>query len=68
MGVNRLYVLIYPNQEESVKRFNGKKHYLAKGVIKSYNVVISGKTFMTKQLKLMQNYMKQIRKFTTEQS
>ena len=33
--VNRFYVLIYSNQDERVKRFNGKKRYLRKGIIKN---------------------------------
>ena len=38
-GVKKLFALIYPNQNDSVKRFNGKKYYLAKGVIKNYIVI-----------------------------
>ena len=39
VGVKKLFALIYPNQNDSVKRFNGKKYYLAKGVIKNYIVI-----------------------------
>ena len=45
VGVNRPFVLIYPNQDDSVKRFYGKKYYLPKGVIKNHNVIINGKDF-----------------------
>ena len=39
VGVNRQFLLIYLNQNDSVKRSNVKKHYLAKGIIKSYKVM-----------------------------
>ena len=45
LGVKRLFVLIYPNQNDSVKRFNIKRYYLPKGIIKNYNVIISGRNF-----------------------
>ena len=43
--VNGLYVLIYPNQNDSVKRFNGKMYYSPKGTIKNYNIFNNGKNF-----------------------
>ena len=39
VGVNRQFLLIYLNQNDSVKRSNVKKYYLAKGVIMSYKVM-----------------------------
>ena len=30
VGVNILFILIYPNQDGNVKRYNGKKCYLPK--------------------------------------
>ena len=47
VGVNRLLVLIYPNQDNRVKRFNGKKYCLPKCIIQTYNVIMNEKTFMT---------------------
>ena len=45
LEVNRLFILIYTNQDDSVKRFNAKKYYLPKSIIKNYNAIINGKTF-----------------------
>ena len=45
VGVNRLFILINPNQNNSVKKFNVKNYYLPKGIIKNYNVIINGKSF-----------------------
>ena len=39
LWVNRQFLLIYLNQNDSVKGSNVKKHYLAKGIIKSYKVI-----------------------------
>ena len=44
-GVNRLFVLIYSNQDENAERFKGKRYYLPKGVINNYNVIINAKKF-----------------------
>ena len=43
--VNRLFVLVYTNHGNNAKRFNARKYYLPKGIIKNYNVVINGKNF-----------------------
>ena len=45
VGVNRLFVLIYLNQDENAERFKGKRYYLPKGVINNYNVIINEKKF-----------------------
>ena len=44
-GVNRLFVLIYSNQDNNSKRFKAKRYYLLKGIINNYNVIINGKNF-----------------------
>ena len=49
-GVNRLFVLAYTNETNKAKRFNARKYYLSKGIIKNYNVIINGKKLMIKQL------------------
>ena len=47
VGVNRLFVLVHLKEDDNVKRFKAKRHYLPKGIIKKYyNVIIIGKTFM----------------------
>ena len=43
--VNRLFVLIYPNQAGNVNRFNGKKYYLPKSIIRNYNIIANRKNF-----------------------
>ena len=43
---NRLFVLVYINHANNVKRFNARKYYLRKGIIKNYNVIINGKKLM----------------------
>ena len=48
--VNRLFVLVYSNQDDNSKRYKAKRYYLPKGIIKNYSVIIDGKTFMTDQL------------------
>ena len=45
-GVNRLFVLTYPNQNNNVKRFNTQKHYLPKSIIKNYDVISNGKRLL----------------------
>ena len=37
VGVNILFALINSNQNDRFKRFNGKKYYLIKGIIKNGN-------------------------------
>ena len=38
-----MFVLVYANEGVNAKIFNARKYYLPKGIIKSYNVIISGK-------------------------
>ena len=45
VGVNRLFVLVYLNQENDSKRFKAKKYYVPKGVVYIYNVIINGRNF-----------------------
>ena len=45
VGVNKLFVLVYTNQDANAKRFNARKYYLSKGIINNYNVIINGKNF-----------------------
>ena len=41
---------VYLNRNNDVERFKTRRYYLSKGIIVNYNVIINGKTFMTKQL------------------
>ena len=43
--VNRLFVLVYSNEDDDSERFKAKRYYLSKGRIKNYIVIINGKNF-----------------------
>ena len=43
--VNRLFVVVYRNEPNNSKRFNARKYYLSKVIIKNYSVIIIGKNF-----------------------
>ena len=46
VGINRLFVLVYTNQDGASKIFKTGRYYRPKGIIKNYNVVIiNGKNF-----------------------
>ena len=45
VGVNRLFVLVYSNEDAAFKRFKAKKCYLPKIIINDYSVIINGKNF-----------------------
>ena len=45
VGVNRLFVLFYSNEDDNAKRFKAGKYYLPKGIIDNYNFIINGKNF-----------------------
>ena len=67
MAVIRLLVLIYPNQGDSVNRFNAKKHYLPKYIIKTYNVIINKKNFYKQAIDSDIKRYEEIRKLTAGQ-
>ena len=45
VGINRLFVLVYLNEDSDPKRFKARRYYLPKDIIKNYNVIINGKNF-----------------------
>ena len=45
LELNRLFVLVYSNEDVDSKRFKAKSCYLPKSIIKNYNVIINGKNF-----------------------
>ena len=51
--VNRFFVLVSSIQGNNTKRFETERYYLSKSTIKNRNIIINGKTFMTKQLILI---------------
>ena len=67
VGFNRLLVLIYPDQNNSVKRFNTKKYYLPKGIVKDYTSTAKGKNFYDKPIDSDIKRYEEIRKVTTRQ-
>ena len=67
LGVNRLFVLVYSNEDVDSKRFKAKRYYLPKGVIKSYNVIINGKNFYDQAIDSDIKRYEGIRKLTTGQ-
>ena len=67
MAVIRLLVLIYPNQGNSVNRFNAKKQYLPKYIIKTYNVIINNKKFYNQGIDSDIKRYEEIRKLTAGQ-
>ena len=44
--VNRLFVLVYTNEDDDSKRFTAKIYYLPKSIIKKYKVIINEKTLL----------------------
>ena len=65
VGVNRLFVLIYLNRDNDVKRFVTQKYYLPKGIV-NYNVMINGKKFYDQPINSDMKRYEEIRKLTTE--
>ena len=45
VGVSRLFVLVYSNQDANSKRFKTRRYYLPKEIIDNYNVISNGKNF-----------------------
>ena len=67
IGVNRLLVLGYSNEDVDSKRFKISKYYLPKGIIKNYNVIINGINFYDQAVDSDIKRHEKIRKPTTEQ-
>ena len=45
VGINRLYVLVYFNRNDDVKKYRVLRYYLPKGTNENYNLIINGKNF-----------------------
>ena len=67
VGVNKFVVLVYLNRSNDVKRFNVRRYYLPKGIIKNYNVTINGKILYDKAIDSDIKRYEEIRKLTTGQ-
>ena len=67
VGFNRLFILVYSNQDPDSKKFKAKRYYLPKGIIKNYNVIINGKNFYDQPTDSDIKRYEEIRKLTTGQ-
>ena len=67
VGVNRLFVLVYSNQEANFKKFKTGRDYLPKAIIKNYTVIIKGKIFFGQAIDSDIKRYEEIRKLTTGQ-
>ena len=68
VGVNRLFLLVYSNQDNNSKRFKTRRYYLPKGTIDSYNVIINEKYLHDQGTDSDIKRYDEVRKFTTGQS
>ena len=67
IGVNRLFVLVYTNQDAASKRFKAKRYYLPNGIIDTYNVINNRKNFYDQPINSDIKQYEEIRKLTTGQ-
>ena len=65
--VDRLFVLVYLNEDIDLKRYKAKRYYLPKGMIKNYNIIINGKNFYEQSIDSDIKWCEEIRKLTTGQ-
>ena len=59
--VNRLFVLVYSNQDDNAEKYKTRSYYLPKGIIKN------GKNFFDQTIDSNIKRYKEIRKLTTRQ-
>ena len=62
-----MFVLVYTNEDDNAKRFKAKRYYVLQGIIKIYNVIISGKNVYDQAIDSDIKRYKEIRKLTTGQ-
>ena len=67
VGVNRLFVLVYLNQDDDSVRFKTLRYYLPKGIIKNYNVIINRKNFYDQPIDSDIKRYEETKKLTTGQ-
>ena len=67
VAVNRLFVLVYSNEDENAKRFKTQRYYLPNGIIKNYKVIINGKNFYDQPIDSDTKQYEEIRKLRTGQ-
>ena len=64
--VNRLFFLVYSNNENSSKRYSFFRYYLPKCVTDNYNVIIIGKISSDQPIKSDIKWHDEVKKLTTE--
>ena len=62
-----VFVLVYPDHDNSSKRYNAHRYYLPKGIAKNYNAIISGKKFYDQLTDFDLKQYEEIRRLTTSQ-
>ena len=67
VGGNRLFVLIYLNQDDNAKRYKAQRYYLPKGIIKNYSIIINGKNLYDQPIDFDIKRYEDIRKLTIRQ-
>ena len=67
VGTNRLFVLVYTNEDAHATRFKAKIYYVPKGIIDNYKVIINGKNFYDQTIDSDIKWYKEIRKLKTGQ-
>ena len=67
VGVNKLFVLFFSDQDADPKRFIAKSYFLPKGIIRNYDVIINGKTFYDQPIDSDIKQYEEIKKLTTSQ-
>ena len=67
VGVNRLFVSVYLNEDGDSERFKTLRYYLPKEVFDNYNIVINGKNFYDQPIDSDIKRYEKIRKLTTGQ-
>ena len=65
--VNRLFILVYSNQDNNSRKFKAQRYYFSKGIIDHYNVIINGKNFYDQATDSDIKRSKEIRKLTIGQ-
>ena len=58
--VNRLYVLVYSNQDNNSKRYKARRYYLPKGIIENYDIIINRKNFYDQAIDSVIKWYKEI--------
>ena len=66
VGINRLFVLVYLNRNNDMKRYNSWQYYTPKGIIKNYDVFINRKNFYEQPIDSDIKQFEEIRKLTRQ--